>query len=236
MMKCNYVIADCIDPYRNLATEQFLMKYVSEGIFILFLWQNDNTVIIGRNQDARKECLVDELYKAGGHLARRRSGGGAVYHDLGNLNFSILTHKKDEKKIRYQWLVGTALKQLGIETEYNGRNDLICQGRKFSGNAVYEDVDRCCQHGTILVSSNLQRMTGFLTPEKGKLDRNHVSSVESRVINLNEISSDITVGSVRAELLATCGGSLLEYEDNDNEIDSLTDFYAGEEWIYGGVR
>lgn len=235
-MKCNYVIADCVDPYRNLATEQFLMKYVTEGVFILFLWQNDNTVVIGRNQDPYAECMVDELFKTGGHLARRRSGGGTVYHDLGNLNFSILTHKNDKKKISYQWLVGTALKKFGIDTEHNGRNDLICRGCKFSGNAVYEDEDCCCQHGTILVSLNIQRMSNLLTPNKGKLDRNHVSSVYSRVMNLCEMSSDITIESVREEILTVCGGSMLEYEQNDNEIDSLTDFYASEEWLYGGAR
>lgn len=236
MMKCKYVVADCINPYRNLATEQFLMKYVSEGMFILYLWQNDNTVVIGRNQDAYAECLVDELQKDGGYLARRRSGGGAVYHDLGNLNFSVLTHKKDKKKVSYQWLVGTALNQLGIEMKYNGRNDLICQGRKFSGNATYEDEDKCCQHGTIMVSSNIQRMSRILTPEKSKLARNHVSSVESRVINLSDILSGITVESVRNEILTVCDASLLEYEHDEIEIDSLTSFYASEEWIYGGVR
>lgn len=236
MLKCKYVVTNCTDPYQNLATEQFLMKSVIEGSFILFLWQNENTVVIGRNQDPYTECLVDELLATGGRLARRRSGGGAVYHDLGNLNFSILTHKKERKIVSYQWLIGTALEQLRIDIEYNGRNDLICKGRKFSGNAFYEDENICCQHGTILVSSNIQRMSGLLTPEKGKLDRNHVSSVCSRVMNLCELSSDITVESVREVLLTACGGSLLEYDQNNNEIESLIDFYKSEEWIYGGVR
>lgn len=236
MLQCNYVIANCTDPYRNLATEQFLMKYVKEESFILFLWQNDNTVVIGRNQDPYTECLIDELFNSEGHLARRRSGGGAVYHDLGNLNFSILTHKKVKKNVSYQWLIGTALKQLGIDTEYNGRNDLICHGRKFSGNAIYEDEDKCCQHGTILVSSNLQRMSRILTPEKGKLIRNHVSSVDSRVMNLCEISSTITVESVIEELITVCEGSLMEYDQNNSEIERFVDFYKSDEWIYGGVR
>ena len=235
-MRCNYLISDCVDPYRNLATEQYLLKHVTEGMYILFLWQNENTVVIGRNQDPYAECLVDELLKTGGHLARRRSGGGAVYHDMGNLNFSILTRKKDIGKVSYQWLVGSALKRLGIDIEYNGRNDLLCRGRKFSGNAVYEDVDRCCQHGTILVSSDIQRITSILTPEKGKLYRNHVSSVYSRVVNLGEIFSDITVEAVKEELITVCEGCLLEYEENKNDIESLTEFYKSEEWILGGDR
>ena len=236
MLKCNYVISNCTDPYRNLATEQFLMKYVTEESFVLFLWQNDNTVVIGRNQDPYTECLLDELFNTGGHLARRRSGGGAVYHDLGNLNFSILTHKKGRNNVSYQWLIGTALKQLGIDAEYNGRNDLICQGRKFSGNAVYEVGNLCCQHGTVLISSNIQRMSSFLTPEKGKLDRNYVSSVDCRVMNLCEVSSAITVESVKEELITVCGGSLLEYDHNSGEIEHLMDFYESDDWIYGGVR
>ncbi len=236
MLKCNYVIANCANPYRNLATEQFLMKYVTEESFVLFLWQNDNTVVIGRNQDPYTECRVEELVGTGGYLARRKSGGGAVYHDLGNLNFSILTHKRNKKNVSYQWLIGTALKQLEIYTEYNGRNDLICQGRKFSGNAVYEDEDRCCQHGTILVSSNIQKMSSLLTPEKGKLDRNHVSSVDSRVMNLCEMLSTITIESVIEELITVCEGSLLEYDNNNSEIERLMAFYESEGWIYGGIR
>ncbi len=236
MLKCKYVITNCTNPDKNLATEQFLMKYVTEESYILFLWQNENTIVIGRNQDPYTECLVDKLLTTGGHLARRKSGGGAVYHDLGNLNFSILTLKKDSKNVSYQWLIGKALKQFGIDTEYNGRNDLICQGRKFSGNAVFENEDICCQHGTIMISSNIQRMSSLLTPEKGKLDRNHVSSVKSRVMNLSEISTDITVESVRKEILTACRGSIMKYDQNNNEIESLIDFYKSEEWIYGGVR
>lgn len=236
MLKCNYVISNYIDPYRNLAIEQFLMKNVREESFVLFLWQNDNTVVIGRNQDPYKECLVDKLLNSEGYLARRRSGGGAVYHDLGNLNFSILTHKRDRNNVSYQWLIGIALKQLGIDIEYNGRNDLICRGRKFSGNAIYEDEDRCCQHGTILVSSNLLRMSSLLTPGKGKLDRNHVSSVDSRVMNLCEMSPNITIKSVIEELIAVCKGSLLEFDQDSSEVKRIMDFYIRDEWIYGGVR
>ncbi len=236
MLKCNYVISNYTDPYRNLATEQFLLNYVTEESFVLFLWQNDNTVVIGRNQDPYTECLLDILFNTGGRLARRRSGGGAVYHDLGNLNFSILTHKQGRNNVSYQWLIGTALKQLGIDTEYNGRNDLICQGRKFSGNAVYEDGKSCCQHGTVLISSNIQKMSSLLTPEKGKLDRNHVSSVDSRVMNLCDVSSTITVESVKEALITVCGGSLLEYDHNNGEIEQLMGFYESDEWIYGGIR
>ncbi len=212
------------------------MKYVTEGSYILFLWQNENTVVIGRNQNPYAECRVDDLINAGGHLARRRSGGGTVYHDLGNLNFSILKQKKDRDIISYQWLVGTALKRMGIVTEYNGRNDLVCQGRKISGNAAYEDGEICCQHGTILVSSNIQRMSSLLTPEKAKLDRNHVSSVDSRVVNLCDLSSTVAVDTVREELIIACEGIPLEYDYNSYEIKKLTDFYKSEEWIYGGVR
>ena len=234
-MKCRYVITKCINPYRNLATEQFLMRLVESGMFILFLWQNDNTVVIGRNQDPYSECRVDALINDGGHLARRRSGGGAVYHDLGNLNFSILT-RADDCTISYKWIVESALKQMGLEVEYNGRNDLTYQGRKFSGNALYNEGDMLCQHGTILISTSLRRMSGLLTPEKGKLDRNHVSSVESRVINLSEISEDITVKSVAEAFISVCDGSPLVFEPDKAYLDRLFSFYSGKKWIYGGIR
>lgn len=235
-MKCKYVITNDTNPYRNLATEQVLMGYVSKGEFILFLWQNDNTVVIGRNQDAYAECRVDELYSSGGRLSRRRSGGGAVYHDLGNLNYSILSHQTDRDLVSYQWLVATALKQLGIETDFNGRNDLTCQGRKFSGNAMYEEKDSFCSHGTILIASDIQRMSLLLTPEQAKLDRNHVSSVRSRVMNLREVNPEITLEKVKDALLSVCDSEPLCYDEKDKEIEKLTGFYKGKEWLFGGIR
>lgn len=235
-MQCKYVITDCVDSYTNLALEQYLMSYVENGFYILYLWQNDDTIVIGRNQDLYKECKVEEFLESGGHIARRKSGGGAVYHDLGNLNYSIITTENDSKKLSYHTLVANVLKTINIQVDFNYRNDLTCHGKKISGNAVYSENNIVCQHGTILISSNIERMTRFLTPEKSKLERNYVKSVDSRVINLSELSDGITVNQVKNAFVESLKGEPLEYKKDINEISILTQFYSSNNWVYRGER
>ena len=126
-----------VDPYENIATEKYLLENVQAGSCILYLWQNKNTVVIGRNQNAWAECRTSLLEQEGGKLARRLSGGGAVYHDLGNLNFTFLTCEDEHNIDRQLSVIQEACKRLGIETEKSGRNDLLASGHKFSGNAFY---------------------------------------------------------------------------------------------------
>lgn len=235
-MKCKYFVTDLVDPYRNLAQEQGLMKYVQRGTFILFLWRNENTIVIGRNQNVYEECKVEEFLGTGGRIARRRSGGGAVFHDLGNLNFSIICHMDDLDECRYQLLIGKALTEFGIATGFNGRNDLTFQDRKFSGNAAYAEGETVCQHGTILVCADIEKMTHFLTPEQSKLDRNHVSSVSSRVINLSEVSDKISIEGLKRSIIEVLRADKLEEDQDLEEIERLVRFYSSHEWIYGGVR
>lgn len=235
-MDCEYLLTDCTDPYRNLAVEQSLMKQVRKRSYILFLWQNEHTIVTGRNQDPYQECRAEEFRKSGGKIARRRSGGGAVYHDLGNLNFSILCHESDAEECAYQRIVGCALEQFGMTAEFNGRNDLLYQGRKFSGNAAYTENGILCRHGTILVDTEIGKMTYYLTPDQGKLDRNHVGSVASRVINLGNISKDITVDSLKTALIEVTLGSPSVEEPDGQTVETLAGFYRGEDWIYGGNR
>lgn len=235
-MVFKYVISKQTDPYRNLATEQELMRHASSGMVILFLWQNANTIVIGKNQSVFMECRVDEFISKGGIIARRCSGGGAVYHDLGNLNFSIISLTSDVKYMRYQDLIKDALLEFSIKAEFNGRNDLLIDGKKFSGNAKYTDGEVLCQHGTILISSNIGKMKQFLTPDQEKLNRNHVASVASRVVNLSEINRMITVESMMHAIIKSCGAIELDYFPDEDFIHKYTDFYADETWIYGGKR
>ena len=196
-MQCKYFLFDGTNPYKNLAIEQDLMKYAKKDMYIAFLWQNDNTIVIGRNQDIYKECKVKDFLESNGNIARRRSGGGAVYHDLGNLNYSIISTDLDAEKVQYYNILPNVMKNLNIEIKYNNRNDLTFREKKFSGNATYVDNNIVCQHGTLLVSTNIEKMTAFLTPEESKLARNHVKSINSRVINLNEINKEITIDLVK---------------------------------------
>lgn len=233
-MRFEYVISRHTNPYWNLAMEQELMQHAVSGMAILFLWQNVNTIVIGKNQSASAECRNDEFTLNGGNIARRRSGGGAVYHDMGNLNFSIISLNSDEKEVRYQDLIKNALCEFDIEADYNGRNDLVVDGRKFSGNAKFTDGTVLCQHGTILISSNIENMKHFLTPDQDKLNRNHVASVASRVVNLGEINPKVTVQSVIHALIKSCGAKKMDYSPNENYIEKCAGFYASEAWIYGG--
>lgn len=235
-MRFRYVSVDQTNPYLNLAMEQELMSHVEEDMAILFLWQNDNTIVIGRNQDAACECRVDEFLKAGGQIARRRSGGGAVYHDLGNLNYSILSRESETEACRYQEIVKNALSEFNIDAEFNGRNDLTVTGRKFSGNATYTEGEMICQHGTILISSGIEKMTYYLTPEKSKLERNHVASVASRVVNLSTLNEGITVETMKQALIRVLHADELEYHTDADRMKELKSFYESKAWIYGGER
>ena len=120
------------DPWVNLAIEEHLLEQVTEDEVILYLWQNENTVVIGRNQNAWKECKHLDLEREGGKLARRLSGGGAVYHDLGNLNFTFIMNKKHYDLSKQLTVILQAVKKLGIKAEFSGRNDLVIEEKQFS--------------------------------------------------------------------------------------------------------
>lgn len=188
------------DPYYNLAVEQHLLETVAANTCILYLWQNQNTVVIGKNQNAWKECRTTLLEQEGGHLARRLSGGGAVFHDLGNLNFTFLVPQADYDLDRQLTVIQEAVRSLGIQAERSGRNDVLAEGRKFSGNAFYKNGIQAYHHGTLLVDVDTQRMSRYLNPSKAKLQSKGVDSVRSRVVNLRELNPDITIPGLKAAL------------------------------------
>ena len=230
--------SDGVDPHRNLAIEQHLHESVEGGCCLLYLWQNAHTVVIGRNQNAWAECRTSLLLKEGGRLARRLSGGGAVYHDLGNLNFTFLMREADYDLDRQLNVIQTACALLGIETERSGRNDVLASGRKFSGNAFYRHEGRAYHHGTLLVDTDTARMGRYLSPSKAKLEAKGVPSVRARVVNLSELNPAITVDALKDALrtaFSTVYGLPAEPFAGIDEarVQKLAAHYASDAWLYG---
>lgn len=228
------------NPHWNLAMEQHLLEQVEPGCCILYLWQNQNTVVIGRNQNAFKECRTTLLEQEGGRLARRLSGGGAVFHDLGNLNFTFLVPQADYDLDRQFSVIQEAVRSFGIPAEKSGRNDVLAQGRKFSGNAFYKNGTQAYHHGTLLVDVDMQKMGRYLNPSKAKLQSKGVDSVRSRVVNLRELNPEITIDALKdamAEAFSKVYGlplSRLEEEELDMAyVDSLCEKNGSWEWLYG---
>lgn len=226
------------DPYRNLATEQHLLETVEGGCCLLYLWQNDRTVVIGKNQNAWAECRTTLLSEDGGHLARRLSGGGAVYHDLKNLNFTFLMCEEDYDLNRQLSVIRKTCRLCGIETEISGRNDLLAAGRKFSGNAFYHHEGRAYHHGTLLVDTDSEAMSRYLSPSKAKMQAKGVESVRARVVNLKELNPAITVDTLKAAMkqaFSEIYGLPLELPPviDEARVKELTAYYASDVWLFG---
>ncbi|GAU76609.1 lipoate--protein ligase [Fusibacter sp. 3D3] len=181
------------NPWFNLALEEELVNQVSKDEIILYLWQNQNTVVIGKHQNPWREVLITDLEKDQGKLARRLSGGGAVFHDLGNLNFTFIMHKSRENLQRQLKVILEGVKSLGIDAEFSGRNDILAEGRKFSGNAFYYGKENYYHHGTILIDVDMTKLGRYLNVSLKKLKAKGVESVKSRVINLKDLNPKLTI-------------------------------------------
>lgn len=228
------------DPYRNIATEKYLLEHVQSGCCILYLWQNQHTVVIGRNQNAWLECRTTLFEQEGGHLARRLSGGGAVYHDLGNLNFTFIMPDEDYDVDKQLSVIQRACKNLGIQAEKSGRNDLLANGQKFSGNAFYHSQGKAYHHGTLLVNADMDKLSRYLTPPKAKLEAKGVQSVRSRVTNLSSLCPGLTCEALKKELISAFGSvydcepvPLVLGADAKEKIDTDAALLSGWDWLYG---
>lgn len=240
-MLTKVIVTETVDPWWNLAIEEHLLERVQPGECVLYLWQNQNTVVIGKNQNPWKECRVDLLEKEGGKLARRISGGGAVFHDLGNLNFSFLVDREKFHIPSQLEVILSAVRKLDVNAQFSGRNDLVVDGKKFSGNAFCYRKHSALHHGTILVSLDYDKMVRYLQVPQQKIQSKGIESVRSRVINLVDINPGITVEDVK-ESVVECfrqlygeGGPVLYADEviDRQEVERLYHKYSSWEWRYG---
>lgn len=197
------IISENGDGYFNLAMDEFLLERHRAGILdgvTLYFYVNSNAVIIGRNQNAWRECDWESMEREGVQLVRRHTGGGAVYHDGGNLNFSFIADEREYDKDRQNRVLLSALSSLGISAELSGRNDILVGGRKISGCAYALSGTARGMHGTLLVNTDFNKLSGYLRPSKLKLSAKGITSVRSRVLNLAE-EFPVTVDGVRSAVV-----------------------------------
>lgn len=176
------------DPHVNLATEEYLFENSEDDVFML--WQNEPSIIIGKNQNAFAEVNFDYVREKGINVARRITGGGAVYHDLGNVNYTFITTKRSKSGIDFISFTSPiieALRNIGIQAKLSGRNDLVIDDKKFSGNAQCTVNNRVLHHGTLLFDTELDVLSRALQVDEIKLRSKAIKSVSSRVVNLKSI-------------------------------------------------
>lgn len=238
-----YIESHSRNPYFNLALEEYVFENLSRDEEYFMLWQNDNTIVVGKYQNTAEEINQEFVDAHGIRVARRLSGGGAVYHDSGNLNFTFIVNKEKDFGFdfkRFAEPVIAALASLGITAELTGRNDITIDGKKFSGNSQYVKKGRVMSHGCIMVNSNLTNVGDALKPKAAKFVSKKVKSVRSRVTTIDANSpEDITVERFKEALLqATAADDALEplelTEAQLAEVQKLAeDKYATWEWNYG---
>ena len=228
------------DPYHNLAVEKRLLDLVGQNECILYLWQNQNTVVIGKSQNPWAECRTSLLEEEGGVLARRLSGGGAVFHDLGNLNFTFLVATENYDVDKQLSVIQQACCLAGITAEKSGRNDLLAEGKKFSGNAFYHSGGHSYHHGTLMVNVDKEKLGRYLSPPKAKLQAKGIASVRSRVVNLSELSPGLTVSAMKGymvqafqQVYGLAAEEVVLAREDHAAIEALADTNKSWEFLYG---
>ena len=241
-MKLQFIVSNQTEPYWNISVENYLVE--TADAVTLYLWRNRRTVVIGQNQNPFSECNVEALEADGGYLMRRKTGGGAVYHDDGNINFSFVVPKALYDQTRQFGVIQRAVESFGLHTELSGRNDILVEGRKFSGNAFSKGRVNDLHHGTILIKGNMEDLARYLKPKPAKLQKHGVASVRSRVVNLSElnpeINAEVLAPRLREAFEAEYGSKSVEVGFADlmacQEVKNLHDYFASPEWKYGRWR
>lgn len=225
------------NPYYNVSAEHQLFLEADEST-TFYLWQNRACVVFGRNQNVFAECDMEFMQKNQILPVRRFSGGGAVFQDLGNLNFTFVTKKETVDTAKYLSVIKNALSFFNAHCEFSGRNDMLCNGKKFSGHAFYEDNGNYMYHGTIMVNVDINMLSSVLKPSFLKLESKGINSVKSRVINLSQVNSDITVDTIKKALVSAFSdifgeSNQIKYIDKDSFNPPLFEKISKDKWIYG---
>lgn len=231
------------NPSINLAIEEYILRNLVDFPDVLLFYINEPSIIIGRHQNAIEEINRDYVEAHNIHVVRRLSGGGAVYHDHGNLNYSFITRGGKEDVLNFRKFtapVVSALNQMGVAAELGGRNDILVDGRKISGNAIYSTAQGIVCHGTLLLSADLTRLSDALNPKPEKITSKGIQSVRSRVANISEfLSEPIAIEAFRQKLLESIFASepISQYQLGDNDWTRIHEIvlarYSTWEWNYG---
>ena len=238
-----YLESHSTDPYFNLALEEYVFEQMDHSKSYFMLWQNDNTIVVGKYQNTAEE--IDQAYVDAHHIrvARRLSGGGAVYHDKGNLNFTFVVDQGSNPAFNFKIFVQPvveALARFGVHAEFTGRNDLTIDGMKFSGNAQYARRGRLLHHGCIMLDSNLTSVADALRVKEAKFASKAVKSVRSRVTTINaHAPSPISMADFKGALraCAMASGELEPYALTEADVLAVQKLrdekYATWAWNYG---
>ncbi|MGB2081709.1 MAG: lipoate--protein ligase [Psychrobacter sp.] len=242
-MKLRILKSAVTNPWFNLATEDWIFNTLNPDSHTLFLWRNSETVVIGRSQNPWVECKTDKMEADDVFLARRQSGGGAVFHDLGNTNFTFLSPSDAYDQEANFIVIINALKKLGIDATLSGRNDMQVGDRKISGSAFRHAADRSFHHGTLLVNANMQKLGDYLNPHPLKLKAKGIKSVRARVANLvdfNETINHETLSDAIIEAFCEYHGETAQVEQLDEaslaKQPTLNAYYqqmADWDWRFG---
>ena len=237
----HYLETGSRDPYYNLAFEEYVLTHRTRGDYLL-LWQNDNTIVVGQNQNTEAEINRPFVEAHHIHVVRRSTGGGAVYHDLGNLNYSFITDAGDRAALsmaRFTQPVVEALRGLGLQAEASGRNDILVEGLKVSGTAQRLWGDRILHHGTLLFDANADMVAGALQVDPEKFRSKSTKSVRSRIGNIRSfLKQDMDMPAFWAYLKETLAGSGMVFDaltaQELAQVDALkAEKYDTWEWNYG---
>lgn len=242
-MKLSYLDLMTTDPSYNLAMEQYVFDCLPRDRMYFMLWQNDNAIIVGKYQNTIAEINEEAVRERGIRVVRRLSGGGAVYHDMGNLNFTFITDVGESNALDLKLFcepVVRTLATLGVKAEVNGRNDITIDGKKFSGNSQYIRQGRVMHHGTIMFDSDLSVVSEALRVDPTKIQTKGIRSVRSRVTNVAEhLPEKVTLPEFRRILLENIlkenpGEAYPLTQDDLAAVEKLrAERYATWDWNYG---